>query len=334
MKGLFAIDIILCHLSEMPQVDSFYFFRGTGNLAVSMFFFLSGYGLMCSYNKNGLNSFFKKRFSTVLIPFVFVQFFSFVTYYFIPGVQGLNEETYNIKNLFLNFINGGNTLTVNGWYVYEILLMYFEFWLAFKISKNNKKVGTVLMVLFTVATTVFFGMLTHKTNWIQFWAYSLPVFALGVIWGNGSYKANIEKYLQKHYYLNLLIFGALTSLLFFSNRIFDKMEFFQIYNINTTFLSRYLTSPFFVITVLLVSMKLKAENVMLDKMGKISYELYLYHGLVYCLLRSGRFANVSSDTLYAVLVILITIDISLVMKFISKKVTQILFNKKQSEVRI
>lgn len=48
MKGLFAVSIILCHLSEMPNVESFYFFRGTGNLAVSMFFFLSGYGLMLS----------------------------------------------------------------------------------------------------------------------------------------------------------------------------------------------------------------------------------------------------------------------------------------------
>ncbi len=333
MKGLFAVSVILCHLSEMPYVESFYFFRGTGNLAVSMFFFLSGYGLMCSYEKNGLNNFFKKRFSTVLIPFLFVQLFSFILFYYLPGVQGLTEETYCIKNLLLKFIKSGSTLTVNGWYIYEILLMYLEFWLAFKIGGKNKKIGTILIVLFTALSTVFFGILTYKTEWIQFWAYSLPAFAYGIIWG-GTRKAKIEEHLKKHYYTKLVIFAVLTVMFFFSYKLFDKIDILQAHNINSTFLSRYLTSPFFVTTVLLVSMKFKTKNILLDKLGEISYELYLYHGFVYCLLRSGTFAYVENDTLFTVLVLLVTIDISIVMKYISKKITHILFYKKQSEVRI
>lgn len=333
MKGLFAVSIIFCHLSEMPNVESFYFFRGTGNLAVSMFFFLSGYGLMCSYEKNGLNNFFKKRFSTVLIPFLFVQLFSFILFHYLPAVQGLTEETYNIKNLLLKFVKSGSTLTINAWYIYEILLMYLEFWLAFKIGGKNKKAGTILIVVFTLLTTVFFGVLTYKTEWKQFWAYSLPAFAYGIIW-QGSRKEKIESQLQKNYYAKLLIFITLTVLLFFSYKLFEKIDIIQAHNISPKSLSRYLTSPFFVTTVLLVSMKFKSNNIILDKLGNISYELYLYHGFVYCLLRSGTFAYVENDTLFAILVLLVTIDISIVMKYISKKITHILFYKKQSEVRI
>lgn len=333
MKGLFAVSIIFCHLSELPYVESFYFFRGTGSLAVSMFFFLSGYGLMCSYEKNGLNNFFKKRISTVLIPFLFVQLFSFILFYYLPGVQGLTEETYCIKNLLLKFIKTGRTLTVNAWYVYEILLMYLEFWLAFKIGSKNKKAGTILIVVFTLLTTVFFGVFTYKTEWLQVWAYTLPAFAYGIIC-QGSRRKKIESRLQKNYYAKLLIFIILTVLLFYSYKLFDKIDILQAHNINSTFLSRYLTSPFFVTTVLLVSMKFKAKNVLLDKLGNISYELYLYHGFVYCLLRSGTFAYVENDTLFAVLVLLVTIDISIAMNYISKKITHILFYKKQSEVRI
>lgn len=334
MKGLFAVSIVLCHLSEMPGVDNLYFFKGTGNLGVSMFFFLSGYGLMCSYNKNGIKGFIKKRFSSVLIPFIFAEIISYCAFYFIPGVHGLTQETYTLSSFITKFIQSGSTLIINGWYVFEILLLYILFYVSFAVFSKNKKAGIACITFLTAAVTLFFAVLTHYTEWIQFWAYSTMSFAYGILWS--EYKTVIESFLKKRYAFCFIFFTAMTVLCFFSNYIFDKFDFFPAYNINTTFLSRYLTSPFFIVLVMLISMKLKSENKVLLFLGNISYEIYLYHGLIYCILRSGSYADVKNDLLYCVLTLALSIDTAYIMNFAANKTrewTRINHSGKKGELK-
>ena len=79
LRGILVLLIVLHHLSGVTSfpglspsfrmlVSQFTFFGGG---AVSMFFFISGYGLMASLHKKGkiyLDSFYKKRFLKLLPP--------------------------------------------------------------------------------------------------------------------------------------------------------------------------------------------------------------------------------------------------------------------------
>ena len=52
-RGIFAITIVLYHMSQILDKGMlFHQFTRMGYLAVSVFFFLSGYGLMLSYKRS------------------------------------------------------------------------------------------------------------------------------------------------------------------------------------------------------------------------------------------------------------------------------------------
>lgn len=65
LRGLATLMIVLHHLCL--SVNGSGILLHVGHLASSIFFFLSGYGLM---KKKDLNGFWKKRLSAVYVPFV------------------------------------------------------------------------------------------------------------------------------------------------------------------------------------------------------------------------------------------------------------------------
>ena len=67
MKGVAILLVMVSHVGN----DAFRlkFLIPLGAIAVAVFLVLSGYGLMESYTKNGLSSFWKKRFLRVLLPY-------------------------------------------------------------------------------------------------------------------------------------------------------------------------------------------------------------------------------------------------------------------------
>ena len=77
LRGLFAIAIVLHHLSQEATRTGGYLFRHfayTGYLYVAFFFFLSGYGLQKSYiaSENYKNGFLQKRLPKILLPYAIV----------------------------------------------------------------------------------------------------------------------------------------------------------------------------------------------------------------------------------------------------------------------
>lgn len=65
-KGIAIIFIVCCHAFG----HSFRYFTPLGGIGVTIFLILSGYGLQLSYQKNGINKYWGKRFIGVYIPFV------------------------------------------------------------------------------------------------------------------------------------------------------------------------------------------------------------------------------------------------------------------------
>ena len=163
LRGFLALGIIFHHLSPWVTTGSeFSNFSYMGAYIVSIFFFLSAYGL---YNqnenkKNYLDKFLVTRLSKILLPFFAVSLI-YLLYRFVDG-QLLD------LNFFISLFKNGSTIIFNGWFVNIIILMYLFWWynstLAFILgliwAKYQDVIDKVLdryyfVVLFSVAVLLF-----------------------------------------------------------------------------------------------------------------------------------------------------------------------------------
>ena len=119
LKGFLALGIVFHHLSQWVTTgEEFSNFSYMGTYIVSVFFFLSGYGLYIqNERKEGyLDNFLVKRLSKILIPFIAIS-----SIYLI--YRSLNGQELTIS-FFVNLFKKGSTVIYNGWFVNIIILIY------------------------------------------------------------------------------------------------------------------------------------------------------------------------------------------------------------------
>ena len=121
LKGFAIILILLGHLGIAP----------TAYYGVAIFLIVSGYGLYISFEKNGLNCFFRKRLFKVLIPYWIVT----ILWILIDYILELN--VYSKKELLFSFLGFFNKIDVTMWFISFIIFWYVCFWATFRISKRK-----------------------------------------------------------------------------------------------------------------------------------------------------------------------------------------------------
>jgi len=130
LRGFLAIGIIFHHLSQwVTSGDEFSNFSYMGTYIVSIFFFLSAYGLYFQNEnkKNYLDNFLVKRLSKILVPFFSISLI-YMFYRFLNG-QLMDLD------FFANLFKKGSTIIYNGWFVDIIILMYIFFIYHLSFSK-------------------------------------------------------------------------------------------------------------------------------------------------------------------------------------------------------
>lgn len=136
LRGVLAVAIMLYHacphiIGDYPLFNEFGGFWGA--IVVSSFFFMSGYGLVFSYNKNGkayLQGFFRHRFTVLLLPLIIVTM--------IFQAMRIWEGTFSMSEILFHLAHG-YTLLPNSWYCYAIVLFYIIFYITFKYINDVKK---------------------------------------------------------------------------------------------------------------------------------------------------------------------------------------------------
>lgn len=148
--------------------------RSQGNVAVAIFFFLSGYGLMSSEMRRhlALPQFVRKRFCKVYLPVVAVTALWLPVAYGIYGTPGSVAEI--LKHLLWDFCDPVM------WFVKNLLVLYAGFGIfACLLYSGRRKPAFAALCAALVATAV-------QSYWCngQFWLNSLsgiPLFAVGVV---------------------------------------------------------------------------------------------------------------------------------------------------------
>ena len=143
LLGIAAVLIVLHHLAQLlgnlgMDQGPLACLEDVGVCFVGLFFFFSGYGLICS--KNGKADYFKtflrKRFPSILVPF----YFCIIIFVIFSLLMQMPMSVPEIAA----YLSGWWLLNTQMWYVVEIAFFYLAFYLVFH-HVRNEKTGIVIM---------------------------------------------------------------------------------------------------------------------------------------------------------------------------------------------
>lgn len=259
IQGFAALAIMFHHLAQhtcapwlmYPRIQGLEPFLNIGYLMVGVFFFASGFGLYKSVKtkENYLKDFFKKRFAPLL-------YFYVVT---------------NILILILT--KHYSTYT---WFVYAIAISYIGFYLGFRFVRNEY----IAIVCAAVVSMVYVYVVDFVLKFDTYWFNSSLVFIAGIIFA--KYAGSLVKIVKRCYWgvmglttvafiLTFIKSIKMDEYLSTSSAYYDPVAKLQ------TALMQSLTALLFVLTVIMLNLKVEFRNNLLNKMGSITLGFYLIH---------------------------------------------------------
>lgn len=330
LSGFCAIGIIFHHLSQRTCVswikteaivhglDGFIY---PGYLFVAVFFFCSGYGLFKSCkNKPGyFDHFFVRR----AFPILFSAFVASFLFYI---ARRLMDVDYYFHSVFS--IGGPSMLNTYGWYVIIILALYFLFYLGF--SKGRKeRTGILTVTIGIIALILFCDHFVYGTWWYN----TMHLFPAGILFA--KYEARITDLFKKFYVRILSASAVITVITFLIGN--DLLPLYAMlarnysYSIDRwlIFFCQLLSALFFVVSVMMIRMKIVIGNPALKLLGRATLEIYLLHGL-FVQLFSYAFIDdeikpllyIRSVFLYTLAVLAISLPLAFALMFVRSRLCE------------
>ena len=256
IKGILCLYVMLHNLGlDLPNgAFKEIICEHSGGVGVGLFFFLSAFGIVRSYQARG-NKYLKKLLF-VHIPkmWAVAVFINLITYLsFSRGSYEPVDKWLRILNL--DFFNNLNRINRHGWYVASVAVLYVAFAVVYFICsklKTDKKfiIACVITSLIPIGFTVLTGILDRGGLYTR----EMPTFALGCIYATFYSKINA---LAKKYYTPLLVLSIIAFLIGFGH-----LEAMATYTA--------------AIIIVLVSQKYTYYNKVTFFLGKICLGVYLF----------------------------------------------------------
>ena len=307
VNGIFVLLVFLSHLgtyikfiaADQVWVQFKYFL---GQLIVVTFLFYSGYGMMCSYMRKGrpyVKGIFKNRFLPLLLHFDIA-----VVLYAIVNL------CIGSKFTFTNFLVALTTwrgIGNSNWYITAILSLYIVLIISFLVFKDKKIPSLILMSVLTVGLIFIFyfaGQPEYAFN-------TLPLFPLGMWYA--YYKDKIDKLIMKSNtsYLITLFIAVIAFALGY------RYWFFNI----------YLYGAAFMLIMLLITMKLKIGNSILNILGKHVFSIYILQRIPMRIFYAMGFQKKS--IVFFALTFVSTLIIAFMFDKVMAKIDAVLFKPKK-----
>lgn len=338
IQAISIIFIIIHHISlklcDTYAVPAKYIKHGLepfmyiGYLAVAVFFFCSGYGLYRSLHtkEEYLSNFFFNRLTPIVIAHLLVNFLYMYIY---------NRLDIPIPFQGPSTIFGPNTVNPYSWYIYAIILCYFLFYIAFRFFKNEK-----LSIVVICLELIFYILFCNYWLYGGWWYNTILVFPFGIIYARNE--NSIREKIETNYKNAVLCVLAMAVAGFVGSQILDNphiganglMLYSQIQLIIA--MLRTLTSCFFVLLIVMASMKRKINSVCLSFIGELTLEIYLLHGIFVQIFASDFLSGfdisvcyIGNPFIYTILVMILSIGSA----FLLHKIIGLLFLFIKKELR-
>ena len=296
LRGVLAVIIILHHIYLSVGYEFLSQFKSWGAIVVSIFLFVSGYGLSKSLTEKGtkyLDSFlFKRVFLGILLPFIVVV----VCQIILSG----EAATQNIIGVLKN--NGER------WFIVAILFLYTSFYVL------TKYCSTKYLELFIGCATTIFVLIATNLDFGRCWYISIWAFLSGLIYSkieNSLIERSQSTSLVKYLAVPLLM--LLIGISYILGSKFSQLTivcYSIVYAIIPVMFSLLCSS---------LRVEVLGHSHLLMFLSKISYEVYLCHGVVILYLMHIA-GIVENRTIFTSLTLLLTVVFAWIVKLITSKV--------------
>lgn len=214
--GLFHSDNLTMaqYTDNQFLIDAFRFFKGTGNVGVDMFLFLSGIGLFFSFSKDSrVLTFWKKRLMRVL-PTAFVIATFYFSFRYVNGRFTSGLTFYLSRMTFTYFFWKGERVF---WFISLILLLYLVFPIFYKIIEKWRVWGMLALVaLCLVFNFTLRAVKPGIYSNVEIAFCRVPVFIIG-IWA-GKFVMEKKEISRKWLWAFLAVaVGMLTFMYFYTD---------------------------------------------------------------------------------------------------------------------
>ena len=290
VKGILAILIVFHHFSTTCDVSGFSEFRRWGAIIVSLFFFMSGYGLGRSITLKGkayLSNFLSHRlWKSVVLPYA-IALIIFLVY--------LNVDVPDASTLVGDW-SRGITLLPNAWFIVVLALMYLGFYF---INKTSGRCHEVKMFLYTLVYII----IVYSIGFERCWYVSVIMFPLGMLYADkeNDLVAFANRYRARIWLIPMMM--GITGACFIMQTVVSSIV------------------AYMALTIALVFVMISIEVERIGKIGvfsflsAISYEIYLCHGVAMKMFR-GKYLNITEDWMFVIAVVALTLILASVVKFI------------------
>lgn len=170
IKGIAILFVILSHMG---------LFDCGGTIGVHLFLIVSGYGIYCSYKKNGNDSYWKRRISSVYMPYLFSTVILLLVRVMLFKYNDFSWHKLLITLAGLDFdLNIDPTM----WYISYIFVCYFIAWGIFRIASDKSNTWKALLFggfcFFIITACGYKHIIWHQGT--NVWAYGLS-FPFGMV---------------------------------------------------------------------------------------------------------------------------------------------------------
>lgn len=261
-----------------------------GAIIVSVFFFMSGYGLGRSITLKGkvyLSNFLSHRlWKSVILPYI-IALIIFLVY--------LNVDVPDASTLVGDW-SRGFTLLPNAWFIVALALMYLGFYF---INKTSGRCHVVKMFLYTLVYII----IVYSVGFERCWYVSVIMFPLGMLYADKENElvTLLNRYRARIWLIPLMM--GITCTCFIMQTIISSIV------------------AYMALTIALVFVMTSTEVERIGKIGvfsflsAISYEIYLCHGVAMKMCR-GEYLNISEDWMFVIAVVAMTLILASVVKYI------------------
>ena len=290
IKGVLAILVIFHHFSATCNISSFSEFSRWGAIIVSVFFFMSGYGLGRSITLKGkvylLNFLSHRLWKSVILPYA-IALIIFLVY--------LNVDVPDASTLVGDW-SRGFTLLPNAWFIVALALMYLGFYF---INITSGRCHVVNMFLFTLV----YILIVYSIGFGRWWYVSVIMFPLGMLYADKENElvTLLNRYRARIWLIPMMM--GITSVCFIIQTVVSSII------------------AYMALTIALVFVMTSTEVERIGKIGlfsflsAISYEIYLCHGVAMKMCR-GKYFNITDDWMFVIAVVALTLILASVVKYI------------------
>ncbi len=283
LRGIAILMVIGSHYAGWMYTESFNeSFRNWistwGVYGVDIFFVLSGYGLVKSADRNGID----KRFVARRI------LNSYVPYILITGFFSILDKSIDSKEALVKLVTG-----YDFWYMFVLFAMYIMFMVIYKIGWFKEILLTVCVIAFTY--------LLYIKAFADFWELSNGAFLIGV------YAATLEKKFGERI-KELIIKSNLTMI------SFALMIICAFWHVLSGSMSAHMTaSMLFSVMTVGFAVQFTSGGFVLPVLGRYSLYIYLLHARLF-----WKFVAYKKEWSYlrgSVTAALITLSVSVALGF-------------------